>query len=278
MTETNIRIFDVGGFIRDELLGKFSKDRDSAVVIEGAEGLSVDQGFAIMRDHLVGEGFTIFVETPEHATIRAHSPIKGELPADFVLARKDGPYSDGRRPDWVAVGTLADDLDRRDFTVNALAREVGSDHIIDRHNGIADLRAGVLRFVGDPSDRIREDALRVMRAIRFSVTKGFTFAPETLEALRDPSVPALLAAISEERRADELRTMFAHAGTSVVLDVLAGLPSDLRDAMFEGRARLTTTFSPDEIETVAVALAGVPKGLREAVLAGMVGLTSTLKK
>jgi tRNA nucleotidyltransferase/poly(A) polymerase len=239
---TNIRIFDVGGFIRDELLGKFSKDRDSAFVIEGGEGLSVDEGFAIMRDWLVAEGFDIFVEKPEHATIRAHSPIKGELPADFVLARVDGPYSDGRRPDWVKVGTLAQDLDRRDFTLNALAREVGSDQIIDRHNGIADLRAGVLRFVGDPSHRIREDALRVMRAIRFSVTKGFTFAPETTDALRGAEVPELLAAISEERREQELKNMFNNASTPVVLDVLAGLPVDLRDAMFSGRVRLTSTL------------------------------------
>jgi tRNA nucleotidyltransferase/poly(A) polymerase len=242
MNETNIRIFDVGGFIRDEILGIHSKDRDSAVVIEGAEGLSVDEGFAIMRQHLMNKDFTIFVETPEHATIRAHSPIKGELPADFVLARVDGPYSDGRRPDWVKVGTLADDLARRDFTVNSLAREVGTDTIIDHHGGLGDLQAGVLRFVGKPEDRIREDALRVMRAIRFSVTKGFSFAPETTEALRGAEVPGLLAAISEERREQELKNMFSNAPTPIVLDVLQSLNPDLRDAMFAGRVRLTSTL------------------------------------
>jgi len=235
-------IYDVGGAVRDELLGKFSKDRDCTVVIEGAGDLSVDEGFALMRDHLVSEGFTIFVEQPEHGTIRANPPAKGDLPADFVLAREDGPYSDGRRPDWVRIGTLATDLDRRDFTLNALAREVGTTEIIDRHDGIADLRAGVLRFVGDPSDRIREDALRVMRAVRFSVTKGFTFAPETTEALAGAEVPELLAAISEERREAELKQMFSNADTPFVLDVLAGLPRDLRDAMFSGRVRLTSTL------------------------------------
>ena len=242
MTETKFRIFDVGGFIRDELLGKFSKDRDCAVVIEGAGDLSVDEAFAMMRDHLVAEGFTIFVETPEHATIRANPPAKGDLPADFVLARREGPYSDGRRPDFVEVGTLADDLDRRDFTVNALAREVGTDLIIDRHEGLADLHNGVLRFVGDPADRIREDALRVMRALRFSITKDFIFAPETLEAICGPRVPALLAAISEERREAELRQMFAGDRTLRALDLLATLPSDLRDAIFAGRVRLTSTL------------------------------------
>lgn len=239
---TEIRIFDVGGFIRDELLGKFSKDRDCAVVIDGADDLPVEEGFALMRDHLVGQGFTIFVETPEHATIRANPPVKGDLPGDFVLARREGPYSDGRRPDFVEIGTLADDLDRRDFTVNALAREIGTDEIIDRHNGLRDLESGILRFVGDPQARIREDALRVMRAVRFSVTKGFTFAPMTTEALAGPEVPELLAAISEERREQELKTMFSNAPTPVVLDVLDSLPTDLRDAMFSGRVRLTSTL------------------------------------
>lgn len=241
MTETKFRIFDVGGFIRDELLGKFSKDRDCAVVIEGAGDLSVDEGFALMRDHLVSQGFTIFVETPEHATIRANPPTKGDLPADFVLARKDGPYSDGRRPDWVKVGTLADDLDRRDFTVNALAREVGTDTIIDRHNGMWDLRTRVLRFVGDPEQRIREDALRVMRGLRFCVTKGFTIPSETLDAIRAPEVPEMLAAISEERREQELKLMFA-ADTLHSLDLLSALPRGLREAIFAGRVRLTSTL------------------------------------
>lgn len=242
MTEIRFRTFDVGGFIRDELLGIHSKDRDCSVVIEGAGDISVDEGFALLRDHLVSEGFEIFVETPEHGTIRANSPIKGELPADFVLARRDGPSSDGRRPDFVEIGTLADDLDRRDFTVNSLAREVGSDDIIDRHNGLEDLEDRVLRFVGTPEDRIREDALRVMRALRFSVTKGFSFAPETWDAICGDSVPELLSRISEERREGELKTMFSVAETPVVLDLLGSLPTALRDSIFEGRVRLTPTL------------------------------------
>lgn len=239
---TKFRIFDVGGFVRDALLGIHSKDRDCSVVIEGAGALTVDEGFAMMRDHLVSEGFTIFVETPEHGTIRANPPMKGDLPGDFVLARCEGPYSDGRRPDWVRIGTLADDLDRRDFTVNALAREVGTDVIIDRHDGLADLETRTLRFVGKPEDRIREDALRVMRAVRFAVTKGFSFSPETVAALHAPEVPELLARISEERREQELKTMFGGAPTTVVLDALSSLPADLREAMFSGRVRLTSTL------------------------------------
>lgn len=240
-----MRIYQVGGSIRDSLLNLHSKDLDFSVELPDMIGGPTDEAFAVMTKHLESEGFQIFLSTPEHCTIRAMFP-KGhpneKMVGDFVLCREEGPYSDGRRPDWVRTADLAADLDRRDLTVNALAREVGTDTIIDRHNGLADLHAGVLRFVGNPADRIREDALRVMRAIRFSVTKGFTFAPETTEALRGSEVPALLAAISEERREQELKTMFSNADTPVVLDVLSGLPTDLRDAMFSGRVRLTSTL------------------------------------
>lgn len=239
----HVHIFDVGGFVRDELLGIRSKDRDCSVVIEGAPAdMSVAEGLDVLRGFLQDNGFVIFVDTPEHATIRAHQPVKGQCPADFVLARREGPYSDGRRPDWVTIGTLADDLARRDFTVNALARDLDTGAIIDHHNGLADLEARTLRFVGDPMARIREDGLRVMRAVRFAVTKGFVMAKTTEMALRMPEVPALLARVSDERREQELRNMFDHADTVDVLDALHSLPSQLTAAMFSGRVRLTATL------------------------------------
>jgi tRNA nucleotidyltransferase/poly(A) polymerase len=237
------RILEVGGFVRDDLLGIPSKDRDCTVVIEGdTDRMSVERGFALMRAHLQAEGFSIFVETPEHGTIRAR-PSDGTLPADFVLARREGPYSDGRRPDWVELGTLEDDLDRRDFTVNAMARDVETGEIIDRHNGMADIESKVLRFVGDPMQRITEDALRVMRALRFTVTKGFTLDAAAKAALADPTVPDLLAQISDERRAGELHTMFMFADTVRVLDLISHeITPDLLEAMFSGTVRLTSTM------------------------------------
>lgn len=243
MTTATFRFFEVGGFVRDALIGVPSKDRDCSVVIENAPAdLTVEAGFSLLRDHLVAEGFRIFVETPEHATIRALPPVRGDLTADFVLARKDGPSSDGRRPDFVTIGTLADDLDRRDFTVNALARDCVTGELHDRHNGVGDLEARILRFVGDPMDRIREDGLRIMRALRFHVTRGFAFAPDVVDALHDPSVPALLARVSDERREAELRSMFSRADTVEVLGLFASLPRPLVDAIFAGRVRLTSTL------------------------------------
>ncbi len=242
MPPTTLRIFEVGGFVRDAILGVKSKDRDCSVVIENPPAdMTVDQGFEFMRDHLTRQGFKIFVETPEHGTIRALPPTRGEIPADFVLARTEGPYSDGRRPDWVEIGTLDQDLLRRDFTVNALARESDGD-IIDIVGGLRDLELMRLRFVGDPHKRIVEDALRIMRGIRFQVTRGFCWEPESLNALHHPDVPALLAGISEERREQELRIMFDRTSSTTVLRTLNNLPAPLVDAMFTGRVRLTSTL------------------------------------
>lgn len=243
------RILEVGGFVRDDLLGIPSKDRDCTVVIEGdTDRMSVERGFSLMRAHLQAQGFSIFVETPEHGTIRARPSEKGALTADFVLARREGPYSDGRRPDWVELGTLEDDLDRRDFTVNAMARDLETGEIIDRHGGMADLRSRVLRFVGDPMDRITEDALRVMRAVRFAVTKGFTLDAGAKAALADPTVPDLLAQISDERRAGELHTMFMFADTVRVLDMISHeITPELLDAMFAGSVRLTSTMKKSAV-------------------------------
>lgn len=240
MTPT-VTIYEVGGFVRDHLLGIPSKDRDCTVVIDQPD-LTVEEGLAILREWLTDNGYVIFVDTPEHATIRAHPPERTGLTADFVLARTEGPYTDGRRPDWVKVGTLSDDLRRRDFTVNAMARQVGTDDILDFHNGLMDLSTRTLRFVGEPMDRIIEDPLRVMRAIRFAVTKGFTLSPLTAAALADPHVPDLLCNVSEERRENELRNMFANARSTDVVQHLASFGTDMLDAMFTGRVRLTATL------------------------------------
>lgn len=245
MGAIKFQTFEVGGFVRDDLLGIPSKDRDCSMVVEDADlrdTLTVDQAFTAMRDQLVNEGFSIFEEKPDKGTVRARSPIKGELASDFVLARKEGPYSDGRRPDFVTVGSFEDDINRRDFTVNAIARDPLTGEIIDLHNGLADLETRTLRFVGDPMERITEDALRVMRAIRFTVTKGFTLDIDSLAALFDPKVPELLARISDERRDAELAQMFSLAPTTVVLGVLGDLTPELLEAIFAGSVRLTSTM------------------------------------
>jgi poly(A) polymerase len=235
-----MEMYLVGGIVRDRLLGLRAKDHDFTVVMEPG---SLDP-FAEMRGELTDRGVEIFVETPEFLTIRGRfAKSDAEYPgvaADFVLARKDSATSDGRRPDYVEAGTLLDDLARRDFTVNAMALAADGS-LIDPHSGVSDLNNMVLRFVGDPMTRIREDALRVMRALRFCVTKGFILAPDAENTLYNPEVPVLLARVSEERRADELSRMFAF-DTEATLDSLASIPTALRSAIFSGRVRLDSTL------------------------------------
>lgn len=240
----HFRALENGGFVRDLLLGVPSKDRDITMVLQHVpEQCTVEFAFALMKQDIESAGYKIFVASPEHATIRAHAPIKGDLPADFVLARTEGPYSDGRRPDWVALGTIEDDIFRRDLTINAMLRDIETGEIIDLVGGQKDLAEGLLRFVGDPFQRITEDALRVMRVVRFAVTRGFTPTESTLEAINDVGTPALLAEISEERREMELRQMFEHEDTLEIIDFLKHFCSPaLLEAMFSGRVRLTSTL------------------------------------
>lgn len=247
--QTNkFNIYPVGGCVRDDILGLRSKDVDfTAVGLGPVKDLEVEEAFQALHGALEEEGFTIFLVSPEYATIRAMFPadtssfhFPGIKTADFVLARKEGPYSDGRRPDWVAVGTLEDDLSRRDFTVNALARRADG-QLIDLFGGEEDLKNGILKFVGNPRERITEDALRVMRAVRFTVTKGFRMDEETKKAIISPVSVSLLRKISEERRAAELDAMFKYS-TMSALDVLGNLPRPLVDSMFSGRVRLSASL------------------------------------
>lgn len=205
-----IELYEVGGCVRDALLGIPSKDIDFTVVASG--------GWEEMQKFLGKQGFTIWLEQPEYLTIRAKFPddfklasgtdTKG-LTADFVLARKENQYTDGRRPDLVTPGTLEDYLHRRDFTVNALAKSEDG-KIIDLFGGVRDLGNGLLRCVGSPEERFQEDSLRALRAIRFVITKDMTMSPSIIDALGSNWLPPLLASVSVERRREELLRAFRH--------------------------------------------------------------------
>ena len=131
---------------------------------------------------------------------------------EVTTFRRDGTYSDHRRPDDVTFGdTLNEDLARRDFTVNAMAIPLDADGmpgaVVDRFDGRADLAAGVLRAVGDPGARFREDALRMLRAARFAATLGFTVEPATRAAIAAEA--PLAVHVSGERTFAELMRLLA---------------------------------------------------------------------
>lgn len=232
----SVTLYEVGGCVRDELLGIRSKDIDFT-----CEAGSYQE----MREFLVSEGFDIFLENEAFLTIRARFPKHqwrfgdremARMTCDFVLARQDGAYSDGRRPDEVTPGTIFDDLKRRDFTVNAIAR-ASDGRLIDPHNGMFDLNRGVLRCVGSAADRISEDALRALRAIRFRITKGLNWDMELAQIMNDDSLARLLSTVSQERIREELFKAFK-ASTPQALWILthdvspAVIPSLFRDGLW----------------------------------------------
>ncbi len=170
----------VGGCVRDTILGKPLHDVDIATSAFPAEvkGLfkrTVDTGI-------------------EHGTVMILDHGNGYETTTF---RTESGYQDFRRPDTVTfVRSLKEDLKRRDFTINALAMKPTGE-VIDLFDGLADLKAGVLRAVGVAEDRFHEDALRMMRAVRFASQLDFDIEPATLQAITDNA--ALLSKIAVER-------------------------------------------------------------------------------
>lgn len=205
--------------MRDSFLGRKSKDIDFAV-----EAPSFDA----MRSDLLFRGVKIFLEKPEYLTIRgSHPTYRG---VDYVLCRKDGAYSDARHPDSVEVGSLLDDLARRDFTCNAMAIDEDS-NIIDPFYGRDSINSNILHCVGDARKRFSEDALRMLRAIRFNVTLGFTNDDYIHTLLSNPTFfYPLLDKIPNERIIQELDKAFRY-DVNTTLDMFETY-SDLRNYIF----------------------------------------------
>ena len=234
---------EVGGAVRDKFLCVDSKDVDF-VAVPTQQFDTADDAFNALVAHLKETGFKVFLETPQFFTVRAQVPEDNPLKertnvADFVLARKDGPSSDGRRPDFVLPGTLMDDLTRRDFTVNAMA--MMNDELIDPFGGREDLDNNLLRFVGNPNDRIVEDGLRVMRALRFHITKGFDVDADTWDAVNSEFAAEMLMKVSIERISDELQKMFLF-DTVQSMETLSDVRRSLKRAIFRDGLRLQPTL------------------------------------
>ena len=180
----NLRIFRVGGFVRDRLLGLEPKDCDFVVVGATPEEM-LTRGFS-----LVGAEFGVFL----------HPDTKDE----FALARTERKTAPGHKGFSVHASpevTLEDDLSRRDLTINAMAMD-DTGTLTDPFNGQADLNARVLRHV---SEAFTEDPLRVLRVARFAARLGFTVAPETMSLMRAIVVSGELETLSPERVLAEMK-------------------------------------------------------------------------
>lgn len=187
----------IGGYVRDMFLNVESKDIDICVVAP----------FEAIRPEVERLGGEVFVEKPEYLTVRCKLPVFGAV--DIAVARKDGGYSDGRRPDetFVADDILAD-LSRRDFCANAIAVDLKTGDVIDPFGGIEDIEQKLLRCVGTASVRFREDYLRLVRAMRFAICKGFDLDDEIKFCLNDTVIMSGLKKVSTERIYDELFKCF----------------------------------------------------------------------
>jgi len=204
-----MKIFEVGGCVRDEILGVKSKDIDFTVVLDNTDQ-SVDEGWDQMVSFLKKEGYQIFLETKDCFTVRAKFPVghvNEGLVADFVMARKEVGYVLGTRKPILELGTLYDDLIRRDFTVNALAKDMDG-NIIDHFNGVEHLKKGLLVTPLNPMKTMMDDPLRILRALRFSLTKDLEVHTDIMESMKQPDIlDKLKKTVSQERIREEITKM-----------------------------------------------------------------------
>lgn len=235
----------VGGFVRDSLLGRPVADVDIACSAPWSETESVclDAG---MRVHRTGA---------KHGTLTI--VCDGDA-FEVTTFRIDGPYSDARHPDEVRLArSIEEDLARRDFTVNAIAfhPERG---LFDPFDGLEDARRGIIRTVGDPERRFEEDALRILRACRFSSQLGFTIDPASYGAML--SGKSRLLKVSAERITAELQKLlmgaYARQALLDTVDVLAIVLPEL--VAMKGLNQCTPYHSYDVLEHTARAVEAVP--------------------
>ena len=229
------KFYEVGGKVRDEILEIESKDVDY-VAVPGEDLLkavnSAHSMFNILEGYLKEEGFEIFLVTSDCFTIRAKFPQghKYSGVADFVMARKEIGYIPGTRTPLVVPGTLYDDLERRDFTLNALAKD-DDGNIIDYFGGLEHLRKGYLKTPVDCKITFDDDPLRILRAIRFCITKGFFISPYMDGVMQDYDYETKMPVVSIERIREELYKCFKH-DTINTLKTLHEFPA-LRNYIFK---------------------------------------------
>lgn len=190
LEENGFSAYIVGGCVRDYLLGREIHDFDIASSALPEEMLEIFKDYKTVENGI------------KHGTVAVVS--KGKL-VEVTTFRSDGTYSDSRRPDSVSfVRNIEEDLARRDFTINAMAyRE--SEGIIDPYGGQDDLKNKIIRCVGNPHKRFSEDALRIMRGMRFASVLGFQIDQKTMSAMLETKY--LLEKIAKERISVELRGM-----------------------------------------------------------------------
>ena len=196
----------VGGCVRDSVLGRAPHDWDICTSATPSEMIDIFKDKRVIETGLQHGTITVVVDDDAY---------------EVTTFRVDGDYSDHRRPDVVTfTASLEDDLSRRDFTINAMAYN-DEEGLIDPFGGLVDIHDGVIRCVGNANDRFQEDALRILRALRFACKMGFEIEQYTSCAII--SNAQLLATISKERVNSELCKMISSRSFPMILLLYCGV-------------------------------------------------------
>jgi tRNA nucleotidyltransferase/poly(A) polymerase len=191
------KAFVVGGAVRDLWLGKKPKDFD---LVSEATPEEIEKLFPKTLD--VGRSFGIMIV------------VTAEGPVEVARFRADGAYTDGRHPDEIRFSNPDEDAQRRDFTINGLFYDRAMGKVLDYVGGVEDLKAKRIRAVGDPAKRFQEDALRMLRAIRFQAQLGdFELDPALVTAIQKQA--DRLSLVSKERITQEMKRIFESSNPSL---------------------------------------------------------------
>ena len=212
----------VGGAVRDEIMGKGAHDWDVATNARPEDVIKIFR-------RVIPTGI-------KHGTVTVHFMKKA---IEVTTFRTESDYSDGRHPDKVEyAGHIEEDLSRRDFTMNAMAASLADGHIVDPYGGADDIKARVIRAVGEPCERFMEDGLRPVRAVRFASQLGFRIEENTWAAILRPDILKKAAGISLERFRDEFCKILLSPVPSVGLKLLedSGLLKIFVPELLQGRA------------------------------------------
>lgn len=238
LLEHGFEAFIVGGGVRDVLMGKPAKDWDFTTNATPEQVLALFPGAYYNNDFgTVGLAHEHLVEQFPHLNVVPSSPAIGNNVYEITTFRKDFDYTNNRKPDRVEWGqSIEEDLERRDFSMNAIALSlINPNHpalnlhdetveveveVIDPFGGVNAIKEKIIVVVGETSDRFREDALRMMRAIRFGAQLGFAIEPETLQAIKENH--ELIKRISFERIRDELLKILASSYPTDGIQLLLG--------------------------------------------------------
>jgi tRNA nucleotidyltransferase/poly(A) polymerase len=201
----NFEALWAGGCVRDELLGITPKDYDVAT---SATPEQIRDLFGHRRTLAIGAAFgVVTVLGPRTA---------GQI--DVATFRSDATYSDGRHPDSVTFTDAQHDAQRRDFTINGLFFDPLAEKVVDYVHGQDDLKAHIVRAIGNPRLRLHEDKLRMLRAVRFAATFNFAIDPDTMLAIQEMAPD--ITTVSAERIGMEIRRMLLDPNRAAALDLM----------------------------------------------------------